>query len=101
MLKHASTRRPPARAARESRQGVQLTVRNVPERVARALQGRARREGKSVNRVLVEALTREAGCGDEDVRWHDLDWIAGTWKRDRGFDAAIAAQDVIDEDMWR
>lgn len=81
--------------------GRQLTVRGVPEEVARSLKKRASEEGKSLNRVLVEALTLSAGIGGESMRAHDLDWIAGTWVEDPEFDAAIAAQDTIDEELWR
>lgn len=88
------------RAAARRRRGVQLTVRDVPEPAARALRLRAKRENTSVNRILVEAVVQQSGGGAER-RYDDLDWLAGTWVEDPGFDAAIAAQDEIDEDLWR
>jgi hypothetical protein len=27
--------------------------------------------------------------------------IAGSWKKDPAFDRAIAAQDTVDEEMWK
>jgi hypothetical protein len=81
---------------------VQYTVRDVPPTVDAALRRRARREGKSLNRLLREALVREAGLGEADgVVHHDLDRLAGLWEPDPAFDAAIAAQDTVDEDLWR
>jgi plasmid stability protein len=91
MIKHA---------AKQSR-GVQLTVRNVPPRVAQALRTRARKENTSVNCLLVEALTQEAGGVEEGRTFDDLDWFAGTWEPDLAFDAAIVAQDQVDEGLWR
>ena len=84
------------------RRPVQYTVRDVPPTVDAALRRRARREGKSLNRLLREALVREAGLGESDgVVHHDLDRLAGLWEPDPAFDAAIAAQDTVDEDLWR
>src|SRR6185436_4502330 len=82
--------------------GVQYTVRNVPRRVDAALRRKAAEEGKSLNEVLRQAVIREAGlAGDERRTYHDLDHLAGTWVEDPDFDAAIAAQDVIDESLWK
>jgi hypothetical protein len=81
---------------------VQYTVRGVPPPVDAALRRRARQEGKSLNRLLRDALVREAGlAGGEEVVHHDLDPLAGRWEHDPAFDAAIAAQDAVDEDLWR
>lgn len=75
----------------------QFTIRGVPRAVEETLRRRARTEGKSLNRVLLEALT----ASTEPIEHHDLDWIAGTWVEDPEFDQAVAAQDRIDEEMWR
>ena len=81
--------------------GAQFTVRNVPSAVAKAIRKRARREKKSLNRVLVEAIARAAGTEEIPTVYHDLDHIAGTWVEDEDFDAAIEAQDRVDESLWR
>jgi hypothetical protein len=84
------------------RRAVQYTVRDVPSEVDAALRRKARQEGKSLNRILRGALEREAGPADaDDVTYHDLDHLAGRWEPDPDFDAAVAAQDHIDEDLWR
>jgi plasmid stability protein len=79
----------------------QLTIRQVPRTVGARLRERARVEGRSLNSVAVEALTRGAGLGEEPLRHGDLDDLAGTWVADPAFDRAIALMDKVDEDSWR
>jgi excisionase family DNA binding protein len=61
----------------------------------------ARERGKSLNEVAIEALARGAGITGESRRQRDLGDIAGTWCEDPAFDSALAAQDTIDEEMWK
>jgi plasmid stability protein len=89
-------------AKRSQRRPVQYTVRDVPAAVDAALRHRAKGEGKSLNSFLRDALVREAGVeGADGVRHHDLDALAGRWEADAEFDAAIVAQDAVDEELWR
>ena len=80
---------------------MQYTIRNVPDCVDEALRRAARQHGKSLNGVAIEALARGAGVSGERDRQRDLGDIAGTWRKDPAFDAAVAAQHTIDEEMWR
>jgi plasmid stability protein len=80
---------------------MQYTLRNIPEYLDAALRGSAREQGKSLNEVAVEALTRGAGLAGSRQRQRDLHDIAGSWREDPAFDAALAAQDTVDEEMWR
>jgi len=73
----------------------------VPDYLDEALRVKAREQGKSLNEVAVEALARGFGLGDAQVRQRDLSDVAGNWRRDPAFDRAIAAQDTVDEEMWR
>jgi hypothetical protein len=43
-----------------------------------------------------------AGAGLKGERWkrRDLSDLVGTWKPDKAFEDAIAAQDQVDEDLW-
>jgi hypothetical protein len=66
-----------------------------------ALRRAAREQDKSLNEVAIEALARGAGVTEERGRQRDLGDIAGTWRKDPSFDKALAAQDTIDEEMWR
>jgi len=80
---------------------MQYTIRNVPDSLDGALRRSARARGKSLNEVTIEALARGAGITGESRRQRDLGDIAGTWHKDTAFDRALAAQDTIDEGMWR
>ncbi len=79
----------------------QYTIRAVPPALDSALREQARREGKSLNQVALEALRRGLGVDTPAVEFHDLDHVIGTWVDDPEFDAAIAEQDRVDEDLWR
>jgi plasmid stability protein len=79
----------------------QLTIRRVPRAVAARLREQARREGKSLNTVAVEALAVGAGLSTEPARFTDLDDLIGTWVADPAFDEAMAAMDSVDEESWR
>lgn len=80
---------------------MQYTIRNIPESLDEALRKVARERGKSLNEVTIEALARGAGITGERTRQRDLGDISGTWRKDAAFDSALAAQDTIDEEMWR
>ena len=80
---------------------MQYTIRNVPNYLDAALRVSAREQGKSLNEVAVEALARGFGLGDAQVRQRDLSDVAGSWKKDPAFERAIAAQDTVDDEMWR
>jgi plasmid stability protein len=80
---------------------MQYTIRNVPDYLDAALRDAARQHGKSLNEVAIEALARGAGLGDDQRRCRDLGDIAGSWRNDPVFERARAAQDTVDEEMWR
>jgi hypothetical protein len=80
---------------------MQYTIRNVPEFLDTTLRESARREGKSLNEIAVQALVRGAGLDKHRRRQRDLVDIAGSWTEDPAFDSAIAAQDAVDEEIWR
>jgi hypothetical protein len=81
---------------------IQYTIRNVPTAVDRALRRKASEQKRSLNQVLLAAISREAGAGEgAGVLHHDMDHLAGKWVEDPDFDAALAAQDEIDPELWR
>jgi hypothetical protein len=79
----------------------QLTIRRVPERVKRLLQELAKREEKSLNQVSLEILERGLGLTSEEIVYHDLDDLAGTWVDDPEFDKAIEEQHRVDPELWK
>jgi hypothetical protein len=80
---------------------MQYTVRGISEALDRAIRQRARAEGKSLNEVTVEALATGLGLTDDGVPLRELDDIVGTWAKDTAAEAAFAAQDRIDESLWK
>jgi plasmid stability protein len=79
---------------------MQYTVRNVPKNLDEELRRRAHDEGKSLNEVALEAMMRGVGQTAEQTRFRDLSDLAGTWKDDPEFEAAIADQHTIDPELW-
>ena len=80
---------------------MQYTIRNVPDLLDEALRRSAREQGKSLNKVAIEALVRGAGLSEHRSRQLDLGDIAGSWRKDPAFETALAAQDTIDAELWR
>ena len=79
---------------------MQYTIRNVPDFLDAALRGAARKQGKSLNEVAVQALVRGSGLSDGARRKRDLGDLAGSWREDKAFASALAEQDTIDESIW-
>ena len=79
----------------------QYTVRSVPDPVDRALRRKARLEGKSLNQAALDALAAGSGVAESPMLYHDLDSLAGSWKEDEAFDAALAAIDRVDPEPWK
>jgi hypothetical protein len=80
---------------------MQYTLRGIPPEVDLALRDRARKEGRSLNETAIDALVEGSGVARAPRRRRDLSGVAGTWKADKGVESALAAQDQIDEDIWR
>ena len=79
----------------------QYTIRAVPLEVDRSLRRRARMSGKSLNQIVVEALTKAALGADAPKRFDELDALAGAWVDDPEFDGALATFEQVDADLWR
>ena len=80
---------------------MQYTIRGIPTAIDNALRARARAAGKSLNQTAVAALADGAGVTGGPRKRRDLGDIAGTWKADKALASALAAQDRVDEDLWR
>ena len=80
---------------------MQYTIRGIPAAVDSALRERARAAGQSLNQAAVEALAEGSGMAGARRKRRDLDDIAGTWKADKAVELALAAQDRVDENLWR
>jgi hypothetical protein len=80
---------------------MQYTIRGIPTPVDNALRERARVAGKSLNAAALDALAEGAGVVGAPRKRRDLGDIAGTWRADKALESALAAQDRVDEDLWR
>ena len=80
---------------------MRYTLRNVPDEVDRALRNRARRERRSLNDVVLEALRRGAGLTETPARRRDLSDFVGSWVEDPETDRALEDQRRIDDELWR
>ncbi len=80
---------------------MQYTLRNVPPRVDALLRERAKRESKSLNEVVIDALTHVLGL-EEDAppAYRKLDDMAETWVHDEATEAALGEQRSIDPSLW-
>ena len=77
---------------------MQYTIRAVPDEIDRALRQRARRESKSLNAVVIDALARGVALDVDSARHSDLDDLGGSWQEDPDFDRAVAEFERIDDD---
>ena len=77
----------------------QLTIRNVPDDVARRLERLSRERDESLNSTVVQILTDTVGV---DARRARLERYA-TWSAQdmADFEDALCPQRVIDADLWR
>ena len=79
---------------------MQYTIRGIPPALDAALRERARAAGKSLNEAAIDALAEGTGLIGAPRKRRDFSDIAGTWKEDKALEAALAAQDQVDEDLW-
>ena len=79
-----------------------LTIRNVPKRLADALNRERRKKDASLNSTVLDLLGRSLGVAGEGPRSNGLAEQAGTWNAQdlRRFEAAVAPFDAVDDDMW-
>lgn len=80
---------------------MQYTLRGIPAELDEAIRERARTEGRSLNEVAVEALAEGLGLGAEAIVRRDLSDVVGTWRKEAAVEEALAAQDRVDEGLWK
>jgi hypothetical protein len=80
---------------------MQYTIRGVPAAIDSALRARAHADGQSLNETALVVLAEGAGVAGVPRKRRDLSDIAGTWKADKALEAALAAQDQVDEGLWK
>jgi hypothetical protein len=78
-----------------------LTVRNIPDEIASALEREKQRRRTSLNQTVIDLLKQSLGVGG--VRSNGLSRLAGTWSEaeHRDFLAAIEPLNELDPDLWK
>ena len=77
----------------------QLTIRNLPDEVAERLKALSEEKDTSVNATVLSILEKAVGIKgrreriERYVTWTDADL--------ESFNAALDAQRVVDDDLWR
>ena len=82
-----------------------MTLRGIDERIAAVLKEKARKEGTSVNALMLRLLKESLGIEKKKrgAVYDDLDHLAGTWsKKDAAeFERATSVFEKVDEEMWK
>lgn len=82
-----------------------ITLRNLPASLDRTIRQRAKKNGVSVNKVIISLL--QDRLGESELRpvrrYHDLDGLAGSWSKQEAevFEKTLAQQRAIDPEMWK
>ena len=79
-----------------------LTIRNVSQELAEALEKEKSRRGRSLNQTVLELLAQGLGVR-HGKRRNGLAVLSGTWTAEElaEFEAATAFAEQIDEELWR
>lgn len=83
-----------------------ITIRNLPPDVARVIRQKAKFEGTSLNRTVINLLRErvtEPRRSAKKTRYRDLSALAGSWTRAEAaeFNKHLAAQRRIDPELWK
>lgn len=79
-----------------------LTIRNIPDGLARQLDEEKRARGRSLNQTVIDLLAQALGLAG-GRRSNGLAQLAGSWSREEhdAFQRAVAETEQIDEELWR
>jgi len=82
-----------------------ITVRNVPPDLARVIHQKAKVEGTSLNRTVINLLRESVSSSKSQAkrtRYRDLDALAGSWTKAQAaaFNEDLAAQRKLDPELW-
>ena len=80
---------------------MQYTLRRIPKQLDAAIRRRARREGKTLNQVTLEALAEGLGLLEEPTKRRSVDDLVGARRKDPELEAALEDQRRIDPELWR
>lgn len=82
-----------------------ITIRGIDNEAAKALKEKAKKEGGSVNSIVLRIVRESLGLKKKSrtAVHNDLDYLAGTWneKEYKEFQKRTADFEVIDEILWK
>ncbi len=82
-----------------------MTIRGIDDTTAKILKQKAKKEGVSVNAVLLKTLRESLGLEKKrrTIIHDDLDYLAGTWNEKDfiEFQKQIADFETVDKKMWK
>ena len=82
-----------------------ITIRGIDNEIAKALKERAKKEGASINSIVLRIVMESLGLKKKrrTVIYTDLDHLAGTWdKKDYAeFQRKVADFETIDKNIWK
>ncbi|MCF8081287.1 MAG: hypothetical protein K9K88_18580 [Desulfobacterales bacterium] len=83
----------------------QITLRGIKPQIEKEIRKRAKRTGKSINRVVLEMIDQNAGGRHEGEKppAHSLKELAGSWSEHEAQELldSIRTCRQIDEEMWK
>ncbi len=81
----------------------QITVRDVPPELAKALYKEIQRRGASLNQTILDLLKQSLGISREASFDNGLSKWAGTWSQSdlKAFQKNTAIFDIIDDGLWK
>ncbi|MBN2494601.1 MAG: hypothetical protein JXR96_08440 [Deltaproteobacteria bacterium] len=81
----------------------QLTVRNVPARLAKLLDAERRRRRKSLNQTVLDLLCQALGLTPDAAYDNGLRRLSGTWSEEEfnEFEEHTSIFEQIDYELWR
>ena len=79
---------------------MQYTLRSIPPKLDSELRKRAKKTGRSLNEVSIEALAKGVGLSVENKVFTDLDWFIGSkTKTDDSFEQSQKWLDELPNDL--
>jgi hypothetical protein len=80
-----------------------ITLRKLPQHVARVVEEKSRSEGISFSKAVIRLIEESSASPKPQVTYHDLDALSGKWTRTEAdrFDRALSEQRAIDPDLWQ
>ena len=79
-----------------------FNLRGIPSEFMASLKREAKRLHISVNTLILQMIQRELGFTREQLKYHDLDHLAGSWSsvEAKSFKENTEYFEQIDKDLW-